>query len=143
MEECVVDEGDGELEVCIVVTYPKLDCPVIFPFEMIFSATPGTASQLGLHYNLFVLFMPLFYSTGANEDYKLGTTLLRFGACETRSCWNVSIVDNLLLEDTENFTLHLEKSHGLSNDFRIDPSLKVISITDDDGVSVFDSLFHL
>ena len=42
-EECVVAEDDGELEVCVVIHNPLLDCPVVFPFELMISTTPGTA----------------------------------------------------------------------------------------------------
>ena len=45
----------------------------------------------------------------------------------------VPIVDDLLLENTENFTIHLEKSLGLSNEFIVEPSVKVINIVDNDG----------
>ena len=45
----------------------------------------------------------------------------------------MSIIDDLMLEDTETFTIHLEKSLGLSNEFTVDPSVKVINITDNDG----------
>ena len=46
----------------------------------------------------------------------------------------MSILEDLLLEDTETFTIHLETSLGLSNEFGVDPSVKVINITDNDGV---------
>ena len=44
-EVCVVDEGVGEMEVCVIVFRPNLDCPIIFPFDMIFYTTPGTARE--------------------------------------------------------------------------------------------------
>ena len=47
-EVCVVDEGVGEMEVCVVVFRPDLDCPIVFPFEMIFYTTPGTAGIVTL-----------------------------------------------------------------------------------------------
>ena len=43
------------------------------------------------------------------------------------------IVNDTIIEDTESFSIHLEKSLGLSNRFTVDPSVKVINITDDDG----------
>ena len=45
----------------------------------------------------------------------------------------MSIIDDLLLKDNETFTIHLEKSLGLSNEFTVNPSVKVIIITDNDG----------
>ena len=49
-EVCVVHEDVGEMEVCVVVRRPELDCPIIFPFDMIFYTTPGTARE----YNPFI-----------------------------------------------------------------------------------------
>ena len=71
--------------------------------------------------------------TELNEDYSLDETVIRFDACERRKCLMVPIVDDLLLENTENFTIHLEKSLGLSNEFIVEPSVKVINIVDNDG----------
>ena len=46
LDECVVDEGVGRFEVCVVVTAPDLPCPIVFPFEMNIFTRPGTASRL-------------------------------------------------------------------------------------------------
>ena len=44
LDECVVDEGIGMFEVCVVVTEPNFYCPIVFPFEMSFFTRPGTPS---------------------------------------------------------------------------------------------------
>ena len=44
LEECEIDENVGEMDVCLFVFTPELDCPILFPFEMNFYTTPGTAS---------------------------------------------------------------------------------------------------
>ena len=40
-----VAEDGGVLEVCVQVTSPRLSCPIVFPFEMIFTTTAGTACK--------------------------------------------------------------------------------------------------
>lgn len=45
IEECVVDEGVGEIIVCVVVSSPQLDCPILFPFDVNLFTTPGTAGK--------------------------------------------------------------------------------------------------
>ena len=67
------------------------------------------------------------------SDYGLEREILRFGACETRQCLMLPIVNDDVIEDMESFSIHLEKSLGLSNRFTVDLSVKVINITDDDG----------
>ena len=74
-----------------------------------------------------------FHLTELNFEYDLKEAELRFSACAKRQCLNVAILEDLLLEETETFTIHLEKSLGLSNEFTVDPSVKVINITDNDG----------
>ena len=44
-----------------------------------------------------------------------------------------TIVDDTALESTESFTAQVEISNDLSNRFRIEPSVKVVNITDNDG----------
>ena len=46
----------------------------------------------------------------------------------------IAITDDDILEDTESFTIHLQKSLGLSNKFTIEPSVKVINIIDNDTI---------
>ena len=44
-----------------------------------------------------------------------------------------TIVDDATLESTESFTAQVEISNDLSNRFMIEPSVKVVNITDNDG----------
>ena len=40
-----VQEDEGILRVCANVESPDLDCPIVFPFELIFTTTAGTACK--------------------------------------------------------------------------------------------------
>ena len=68
------------------------------------------------------------------SDYGLEREIVRFGACELRQCVTIPIRDDNIVEDTESFSIHLEKSAGLSSRFTADPGVKVINITDNDGM---------
>ena len=72
----------------------------------------------------------------SNTDFTQTRSVLRIRACELRQCVSVSIINDGISEDTETFTIHLEKSFGLGNTFIVDPSVKVIIITDNDGMFV-------
>ena len=56
-----------------------------------------------------------------------------FDACERRSCVNVSIVDDLVLENTESFFVSLERAAGLDARIRLDPVEAEIEIIDNDS----------
>ena len=38
-----VYEDDEEVEICVTVYSPTTDCPIAFPFEVVFEANPDTA----------------------------------------------------------------------------------------------------
>ena len=38
-----VSENVGVVEICAVVLFPSISCPISFPFEVTLSLTPGTA----------------------------------------------------------------------------------------------------
>lgn len=70
------------------------------------------------------------------DDYSLSLNVVRFGMCQRELCLGVPIINNDFIEYTENFTVHLEKSHGLGNEITVNPSAAIISITDDDGICI-------
>ena len=67
------------------------------------------------------------------DDYEAISTFVRFNACETRSCVNVTIVDDLELEPDENFFHTLEMTPGLDSRIELNPTRGEIEIFDDDG----------
>ena len=71
-------------------------------------------------------------------DYDALSTVLNFDACETRSCVNVTIVDDSVDEQTEVFAVTLRRSVGLDSRIRLNPVDGVIEITDNDGKSAPD-----
>ena len=38
-----VSEADGIVELCVIVTFPEIECPISFPFNIGISTSNGTA----------------------------------------------------------------------------------------------------
>ena len=67
-------------------------------------------------------------------DYIGLSTILRFPACETEQCVNVTIIDDEVLENVESFDVTLERTPGLDMRITLDPVHGVVEITDEDGL---------
>ena len=59
LEECVVDEGVGDMAVCVVVFSPQDDCSILFPFIVNVFTNSDTAGNNSMNYymhqDLFVV----------------------------------------------------------------------------------------
>ena len=80
-------------------------------------------------------FVLILIFTVAPMDYVALSEILMFGACQTRSCTNVTIVDDLVDEDEEFFRVSLTKTTGLDSRIKLDPVEGRIVIIDNDGKS--------
>ena len=67
-------------------------------------------------------------------DYTALTTDLTFGACQNRSCENISIENDSMLEVLEEFELSLERTNDLDVTITLIRVNGVVEITDDDGL---------
>ena len=65
-------------------------------------------------------------SSGYNEH-------LVFGACQRRSCINMTITDDEILEDNESYEVTLQRTPDLDNRIILAPMIAEINIIDDDG----------
>ena len=73
------------------------------------------------------------YSTGGGVDYYSGPYTVTFGAGITRVSFNVTIIDDNMLEPNEQFDLTIISS-SLPNGFTVDnPSQATVTIVDDDS----------
>ena len=76
-------------------------------------------------------------------DYDGISVILLFAACQRRSCVNVTIIDDEMLENTESFNFTLERTTGLSDRITLDPVDGVVEIIDDDGTFVSSITFFV
>ena len=104
-----VSEGNEPVEICAIVVYPDIMCPVKFPFNLFFSVIEGTGI-LALYY--VAIIFPL--SPVPVDDSRAFTSLVSFDVCERSVCLNVSITD-------ENFTFQLARTEGLDNRITLSP----------------------
>ena len=114
------DDG-GAVEVCIVVYMPDINCPIKFPFNI------SLSTEQVFHF--CVCTHSLYIITEFLLDY--GTTVVQFDECERRSCINITIVDDEVLEDIEYFNLTLERN-GLHERIQLDPVDGLVQITNND-----------
>ena len=68
-------------------------------------------------------------------DYVALSEVLMFGACQTRSCTNVTIVDDLVDEEEEFFRVSLTRTTGLDSRITLNPVEGRIVIIGNDGKS--------
>ena len=59
-------------------------------------------------------------------------TMVRFPACERRVCVDISIVDDGVLENLEDFGIILDRN-GLDNRIDLIPDSGIVEITDNDS----------
>ena len=71
----------------------------------------------------------------APMDYGAVDTLLSFAACQIRSCVNVSIINDVVLENVESFDVILDRAPELDSRITLEPVNGVVEITDNDGTS--------
>ena len=41
-----VEEDVGLIQICVNVSFPEINCPIAFPFEVLLSTADGTAGKL-------------------------------------------------------------------------------------------------
>ena len=69
-------------------------------------------------------------------DFDHASNTLTFGACNTLQCTEIVIVDDMMLELTESFSVTLERTAGLDNRITLDRVDVEVEITDDDGAYI-------
>ena len=67
-------------------------------------------------------------------DYGALSIVLMFDSCQVRSCADISIVNDTILENDESFDVTLSRTIGLDNRITLDPVDAVVVITDNDGM---------
>ena len=66
-------------------------------------------------------------------DYRPIDEIIMFDECQRRRCVNIAIIQDLVEEVDESFTIHLRRTVGHSTRILLDPEDGVIELVDDDG----------
>ena len=74
----------------------------------------------------------LFLFSVEGDDYERFIDLVRFASCQRTRCIDITIIDDLLLEDVELFNISLDQN-DLGNGIRLEPNVSKIEIRDNDG----------
>ena len=75
--------------------------------------------------------VPFLFSVKGN-DYGQFVNLVGFTSCQRRRCVDITITDDLVLENVETFNVSLERN-GLDDSIRLEPNVSKIEIRDNDG----------
>ena len=133
-----VNESEGVVEVCAaVMCSPSTECPAIaFPFNVSLSTVDDSAGIVGDKLLCSSISCMILYSAVAPMDYGALSTILMFAECQNRSCENISIEDDAVVENDELFNVTLERAEDLDsrimlNRSRVDGK---IEIKDNDGM---------
>ena len=59
--------------------------------------------------------------------------ILMFSSCETRACTSLTILDDIVAELTERFSVKLNRTDGLDQRITLDPVMAEVEIMDKDG----------
>ena len=73
------------------------------------------------------------YLLAGSSDYTAVSQLVEFDTCEKRGCVNITILEDLVLEVNETFTVTLDSPAGLDPRISLDPTRGEILIIDNDG----------
>ena len=76
-------------------------------------------------------------------DYSDVDTILNFDACKRKSCVNVSIVEDVVLEKIELFNVTLERTPGLDRKIELTPVNGGIEIIDSNGMCVLQCCYSV
>ena len=66
-------------------------------------------------------------------DYVSVSTIVEFDECDILQCTEIPIVDDMIVELTESFSVTLERTPGLDSRITLKPVDGEIKIYDDDG----------
>ena len=127
-------ENVGTIKVCAAIISPSGNCSVSFTFILYFNTTDDSARMYTTHHEtridvLFILFpleSPADFSAIRNER-------LIFAPNQRRSCVDVRIQDDDVLEQTEAFTISLTGPDNLDERVSLVQTEGTVNIINDDG----------
>lgn len=129
-----ISESDEAVEICVTASSGNTQCPYLQPFQVTLSTARKSAGTVLIKYFTSKFTISHCTHTDSFEDYQELNTTLVFGPCETRHCVNIRIVNDLINEPVERFSLSLTADPDLG--LILDPHAGEVVIIDDDGKKV-------
>ena len=87
--------------------------------------------------------MLIFISADAIDDYTPINEMYRFSANQRRLCVNISIVDDMIVEQRESFSITLERTPDLNSRITLFPDSAEVVIPNNDGEMVVARGFNI
>ena len=128
-----VTEAEGSVEVCIIVS---TGCFVDFDFSVKFSAFSGSR-RIGNKWNIrpsqLLRVFTLLLAAQQDRDFIPINETVTFSRNELRTCLEVTIIDDEVVELSKSFSISLERTENLDERITISPDRGTVTIEDDDG----------
>ena len=105
-----VTEMDLNISVCVIIQSPDVECPVGFSFSIVLLSRDKSAGVVILIYSMYLpvsIAVVSFYSE-AKYDFKGLSEIPVFKRCTKYMCVDVTVIDDMDLEGTEQFIIELD-----------------------------------
>ena len=129
----VSERSIGEVEICVTVYRPSVECPIQFPFTLILKAIDGTAGMcrgttcMYINETMYDLF-----SVAAMDYIQNAPVTLQFEKCNRSQCHCIPITNDDILEGNEAFYVSLEGPANLDKDkIILDQVVATVNVNDD------------
>ena len=130
--EVSIQEDHGEVQFCVAVQTPSIDCPINFPFTLNISIVNGTTGEVS--YFTYIIIRECFYCYTVSSGEDVATTsVIIFNTCDEVSCGVIKIVNDDIAEEPELFEFMLERTSDLNERIYLQSITWKLSINDDDG----------
>ena len=131
-----VTEGDGQVEICVVISEPADPTTLETTYSALLrlSTLPETATGMGTtHFSLYKTNLFSLPHT-VDEDYGDFSEDFMLTPTSPRQCFNISIVDDTILETPETFLGLLSSVEPLPPAATLGITETTVTIFDDEGV---------
>ena len=130
-------ENASVIRVCVEQQYPVGGCGVEFPFSVNLTASSGTAGKyvhvLCEHCQKQEMSYIILLAV-SGEDHSHLRHIVTFDKCSRKACeYNITIIDDRMVERDETFYVTLERTPDLNEHIRLYPTEKRVKILNDDG----------
>ena len=122
-----VTEMDLNISVCVIIQSPDVECPVDFSFSIVLLSRDKSAGVI-LIYSMYlpVSIAVVSFHSEAKYDFKALSEIPVFKRCTKYICVDVTIIDDMDLEGTEQFIIELDV---MDERIMVNETAKMMNIT--------------
>ena len=127
-------ENVGTIEVCAAIISPSGNCNVSFTFILYFNTIDDSARMYTTHHETKIDILFILFPLESPGDFSaISNRRLIFAPNQHRSCVDVHIQDDDVLEQTESFRISLTGHENLDDRVSLVQTEGTVNIINDDG----------